>query len=74
MTQEQKHEHFANVDNHDGYTVRLFALDLTDRCPAQVKVKGYAQTAHIKKIRKNLASAQAAAAAAAAAEGRRLTQ
>ena len=50
MTQEQKHEHFANVDNHDGYTVQLFALDLTDRCPAQVKVKGYAQTAQTKNI------------------------
>ena len=50
ITQEQKHDHFANVDNHDGHTSRLFAQDITDRCPAQVKVKGYAQTAQTKNI------------------------
>ena len=41
------------------YAVRLFALDLTGRCPASAKVKCYAQAAQNKKIRKNLASAQA---------------
>ena len=45
-------EAFADVKTNDGYTVRLFALAFTDRCPEQVKVKCYAQIAQIKKIRR----------------------
>ena len=36
---------------NDGYTGRLFALAFTDRCLEQVKVKHYARTAQVKKIR-----------------------
>ena len=42
------------MKTNDGYTVRLFALAFTDRCPEQVKVKCYAQTAQIKKIQKKM--------------------
>ena len=42
------------MKTNDGYTVRLFTLALTHRCPEQVKVKCYAQTAQIKYIRKKM--------------------
>ena len=39
---------------NDVYSVRLFALAFADRCLEPVKVKPYAQTAQIKKIRKKM--------------------
>ena len=44
----------TNVETNDAYNVRLSALAFTDRCLEPVKVKPYAQTAQIKKIRKKM--------------------
>merc|ERR1719263_1063999 len=44
----------ADVKTTDGFLVRLFVIAFTKRRPDQVKTNCYAQTAHIKKIRKRM--------------------
>jgi len=47
-------EAHADVKTTDGYTVRLFAIAFTQRRPDQIKTNCFAQSAHIRKIRRKM--------------------
>merc|ERR1712150_391373 len=47
-------EGHTDVRTTDGYTVRLFCLAFTKRDPAQNSTTTYAQSGHIRKIRKKM--------------------
>jgi len=56
-------EAYCDVKTLDGFIVRIFCIAFTKRRPDQVKTNCYAQTAHIKKIRKKMREIMTAEAA-----------